>query len=191
MTTTTTHEKHHHSLTMYVNDVIALERDIINAIDGQLEDEKVKADIPLSLTLKEIVIGSELRIIRLQNLSYDEKGSAGAAVKEAVMGVAGSLAGFYGKLREHPLSRMVRDDRVALNVLETSYAMLYTLALGIGDSRAAELAAGGLYATPPLVLKLTHLMPGIILRELSDDAPLQNATAEKTVLDAIHQAWRG
>ncbi|MES2441155.1 MAG: hypothetical protein V4584_18980 [Verrucomicrobiota bacterium] len=189
--TTLIHEKHHASLTMYVNDVIALERDIINAIDGQLEDENVQAHALLTVILKEIVIGSELRIARLQQLSDAEGGSVGATVKEAVMGVAGSLAGIYGKLREHPVSRMVRDDRVAMNVLETSYAMLYTLALGIGDSRAAELALNGLNAAPPLVLKLTDLLPGIILRELSDDAPLQNATAEKTVIDAIHTAWRG
>lgn len=184
------HEKHRESLTMYVNDVIALERDIINAVDSQLEDSDVVAHPSLAVILKQIVAGSELRIAKLQELSAAEGGSMGASVKEAVMGVAGSLAGMYGKLREHPVSRMVRDDRVAMNVLETSYGMLYTLALGIGHAATAEVALGGLNAAPPLVLKLTDLLPGIILRELSQDASLQNGTVEKTVLEAIHNAWR-
>ena len=190
MTNTFIHEKHRESLTMYVNDVIALERDVINAVDGQLEDDNVKSHTLLTIILKQIVVGSELRLVKLHELSAAEGGSVGASVKEAVMGVAGSLAGLYGKLREHPLSRMVRDDRMAMNVLETSYGMLYTLALGVGHSATAEVALEGLNAAPPLVLKLTDLRPGIILRELSEDAPLQNATAERTAVDASHQAWR-
>jgi ferritin-like metal-binding protein YciE len=187
----TLHEKHRDNLTMYVNDVIGLERDIVNAVEGQLEDDKVKSNPQLTPILKEIVSGAKTRIDLLQQLSEAEGGSFGATVKEAVMGVTGALAGIYGKLREHPVSRMVRDDRIAMNVVETSYAMLYTLALGIGHEKAAAIALSGLNAAPPLVLELTDLMPGIILRELSEDAPLQNATVQKTVVDAIHNAWGG
>jgi hypothetical protein len=77
-----------------------------------------------------------------------------------------------------------------MNVTETSYAMLYTLALGIGHDRAAGIALAGLNAAPPLVLKLTDVLPGIILAEISEDAPLSNPSAEQVVLDAIQKAWR-
>lgn len=182
-------EKQHDNLKMYVNDVIAVERDIVNAIQGQLDDDRVKAQPHLVTVLRKAVAGGESRIARLKEISDEEGGSMGAAIKEAAMSVTGVLAGIYGKFREHPLSRIVRDDRVAMNVAETSYAMLYTLALGIGHVRTAEVALDGLNATAPLVLQLTDLLPGIIIDELSQDGPLENPEIERTVVDAIHSAW--
>jgi ferritin-like metal-binding protein YciE len=183
-------EKHQDNLKMYVNDVIGLERDIVNAIDGQLEDDRVTTHSELTAILKEISAGGKSRIELLKVISDEEGGSVGATIKEAAMSVTGVLAGIYGKLREHPLSRIVRDDRVAMNVAETSYGMLYTLALGVGHARAAGVALAGLNSAPPLVLKLTDVLPGIILKELAEDAPLSDPNAEGTVLDAIHKAWK-
>lgn len=185
----TTPEKHQDSLKMYVNDVIGLERDVINAIEGQLGDDRVKAHPQLVQILQGIKAGAKSRSAILKEISEEEGGSTGAAIKEAAMSVAGALAGVYGKLREHPLSRIVRDDRVAMNVTETSYAMLYTLALGIGHDRTAEVALAGLNAAPPAVLQLTDILPAVILEELAADAPLANPDVETQVVDAIHQAW--
>ncbi len=182
-------EKHQDNLKMYVNDVIGIERDIVNAIEGQLDDDRVKAHPQLTAILQEISAGSKSRMEVLKEISDGQGGTIGASIKEAVMSATGVLAGIYGKLREHPLSRIVRDDRIAMNVSETSYGMLYTLALGIGHAQTADVALAGLKASAPLVLKLTDVMPGIILAELSEDAPLENPSAEQTVLDAIHEAW--
>lgn len=175
---------------MYVNDVIGVERDIVNAIEGQLDDERVKSDAALVGVLNGIVAGGKSRIAQLKELSEAEDGSLGATVKEAAMSVTGALAGIYGKLREHPVSRMVRDDRIAMNVVETSYAMLYTFALGVGHQRCAELALGGLNAAAPQVLALTDVLPGVILREIAQDAPLVDPFVETKVIDAIHAAWK-
>jgi ferritin-like metal-binding protein YciE len=187
----TMNAKHQDNLKMYVNDVIALERDIVNAIEGQLEDDRVQANPRLVSVLSEIVGTGKSRITRLKAISDSEGGSVGAAIKEAAMSVTGALAGVYGKLREHPLSRMVRDNRVAMNVTETSYAMLYTLALATGHQPSAEVALDGLNTAASQVLKLTDLLPGVVLRELSDDAPLVTSNAEEKVLTAIHDAWTG
>lgn len=175
---------------MYVNDVIGLERDVVNAIEGQLDDDRVKQHPALVRILSEISTGAKSRMETLKIISDELGGSVGAAIKEAAMSVTGVLAGIYGKLREHPLSRIVRDDRIAMNVTETSYAMLYTLALGVGHDRVASIALSGLNAAPPLVLKLTDILPGIILKELSEDAPLSNPAVEQVVVDAIRAAWR-
>lgn len=183
-------EKQHDNLKMYVNDVIAVERDIVNAISGQLDDDRVKAHPQLTAVLRKAVQNGESRIVRLKEISEEEGGTVGAAIKEAAMSVTGVLAGIYGKFREHPLSRIVRDDRIAMNVTETSYAMLYTLALGTGHAKTADIALEGLNAAAPIVLELTDLLPGIIVEELSKDGPLENPDIEKTVVDAIHAAWR-
>lgn len=182
-------DKHQDNLKMYVNDVIGLERDIINAIEGQLEDDRITAISELTATLREAVGGAKSRIDRLKKLSEAEGGTFGAAIKEAATSVTGTLAGLYGKIREHPVSRMVRDDTIALNVTETSYTMLYTLALGVGHSGLADLALEGVKAAPPLILKLTDLLPGVVLSELAEDAPLANPAAESIVIAAVRDAW--
>ncbi|WAC20729.1 hypothetical protein OVA24_04955 [Luteolibacter sp. SL250] len=184
-----TSEKHQDNLKMYVNDVIGLERDIINAIEGQLEDDRVKAHPQLSGVLRGIVAGANSRLETLKSISEEEGGTFGAAIKEAAMSVTGVLAGIYGKLREHPLSRIVRDDRMAMNMTETSYAMLYTLALAVGHGRCADLALSGINTAAPQVLQLTDLLPQIILQELAADAPLENPDVADKVVDVIHRAW--
>jgi len=189
----TIHEKHHDNFKMYINDVIGLERDILNAIGGQLEDDRVINRPGLAKVLREIIAHGEVRLAQLKAISEEEGGSVGAAVKEAVMSATGALAGLYGKFREHALSRMLRDDRIAMNVVETSYAMLYTLSLGIGHERAAKLSKEGLNAAAQQVLALTDLLPGLVISELKADAPLVNGNVEdleKEVLEAIHKAWR-
>lgn len=186
---TNTPENHQDSLKMYVNDVIGLERDVINAIEGQLQDARVKAHAELTGILQGIVAEGHARLEILKAISDEAGGSVGAAIKEAAMSVTGVLAGVYGKIREHPLSRIVRDDRVAMNVVETSYAMLYTLALAIGDQQTATVALSGLKAAAPAVLRLTDVLPAVVLEELAADGPLQNPGVADEVLDAIHQAW--
>ena len=189
----TIHEKHHDNFKMYLNDLIGLERDILNAMESQLEDDRVVNRPGFAKVLKNITAHGQVRMEQLKAISEEEGGSVGATVKEAVMSATGVLAGLYGKLREHPLSRMLRDDRIAMNVVETSYAMFYTLSLGIGHERAARLAKEGLDAAAQQVLALTDLLPGLVIAELKADAPLENSNIsdlEKDVLDAIHRAWR-
>lgn len=183
-------DKHHSSLKQYVNDMIALEKDIFHAIQGQLEDDRVTSQQDLSRILREALHNSELRASQLKVISEEEGRSLGAAVKGGITAVTGTLAGIYGKMREHPLSRMVRDDIIALDVATTSYGMLYTLALAVGHSDCARVAKRGLNECPPLVIRLTDLLPAIVAGELADDAPLKNPAAAQIAHADIRDAWK-
>jgi hypothetical protein len=182
-------DKHHSSLTQYLNDMLALERDIANAVRGQLEDERITAVPGLAGILGEIASGSESRIDRLKAMSESEGGALGAALKETVTAVAGTLAGLYGKVREHPVARMVRDDVVALHLSATSYSMLLTLGLAIGHNGCAALAEEGLRATAKLVMQLTKLLPLVVAGDLAEDAPLSNPNATQLATDKVVEAW--
>jgi len=183
-------EKHHSRLKQYINDMIALEKDIANAIEIQLEDDRVTSQQDLPKLLREALHHSEVRTAYLKDISEAEGGLLGAVVKEGITAVTGTLAGIYGKMREHPLSRMVRDDVIALDVATTSYGMLYTLALAVGHSECAAVAKKGLYACPPLIIALTDLLPRIVAGELADDAPLTNPAAAQIVNADIWDAWK-
>ena len=183
-------EKHHASLKQYVNDVIGMERDIINAVRLQESDANVAYYPDLRVILQEIITTGEERIGILKALSEKEGGTTGAMVKEGITAITGTFAGLYGKIREHPVSRMVRDDIIAMNVATTSYGMLLTLGLAIGHRRCADIATEGLRACPDLVVKLTDLMPAVIFSELAKDAPLADPEAAHTAHSRMREAWR-
>jgi len=181
--------KHHDSIRQYVNDMIGVERDIANALRGQLDDDRVQAHADLAALLVRCAAEGEARLARLKALSQEEGGELGAAIKEGVTAITGTLAGFYGKLREHPLSRMLRDDIVALDVCAVSYSMLHTLGLAAGHGGCAILAEEGLRSCPPLVIALTELLPLIVAEEIAADAPLANPAAAQVALATLREAW--
>lgn len=183
-------EKHLDSLKQYVNDMIGLERDIANAVKLQVEDERVNEFGELREILARIVQTSEARLEHLKKLSNQEDGTLGAAVKEGITAVTGTLAGIYGKIREHPVSRMVRDDIIALDVASVGYGMLLTLGLSIRHEECAALASRGIEETPPLIVALTDLLPLIVAEELAADAPLMNPAAVQVAGAHIREAWR-
>ena len=182
-------EEHHANLKMYVNDVIALERQIAGAVRTQAEDDSTLKHPGFRNVLLEIAGHSEDRITLLKELSDAEGGSLGATVKEGITTVTGVLAGLYGKIRKHEVSRMVRDDIIAMDVAAISYSMLLTLGLAIGHRRCVELATLGLNACPSTVVRLTNLMPAIVIAELAEDAPLADPSAAEAAVIRIREAW--
>jgi hypothetical protein len=182
-------EKHHSSLKQYVNDMIGLERDIVNAIKLQKDDERVSGIGGLGAILDGVVNQGESRLELLKKLSQEEDGSFGAAVKEGITAITGTLAGIYGKVREHPVSRMVRDDIIALEVASVSYGMLLTLGLSVGHQECVAIAERGIAETPPLIIALTDLLPVIVGHELAQDAPLVNPAAGQVAIVKIRDAW--
>src|SRR5690606_12479804 len=98
--------------------------------------------------------------------------------------------GLYGKVREHPVSRMVRDDIIALHVLMISYSMLRTLGLSAGHGEVASLSLKGLEQMPPIIVPLTDVLPTIVTLEISKDDPISNPAAAQTVCADMRAAWR-
>ena len=180
---------HSDNIRQYVNDMIGLEADISKAIRGQLEDDRISAHPRLQALLGEIANRSEERLDRLKEISKNEGGALGSAIKEGVMSATGVLAGLYGKVREHPVSRMVRDDIVAQSTASTAYGMLLTLALTAGHAGCASLAEEGLRACAPTVTLLTRELPEIVSAELAQDAPSTNPAAAQIALATIREAW--
>ncbi len=181
------HRKH---LDASLNDMLAVERDLSQAVRGQLEDGRIDDHEGLRDILLDIVAGSEGRTDILRKISQAQGGAIGAAVKGTVMAVAGTLAGIYGKLREHPVSRMVRDDIIALDVAVTGYGMLLTLARCLDQKECIAFAQLALLGCPPLVTRLDHVLPLIIASELAEEVPLPAPAGAELAQDAIRQVWQ-
>lgn len=186
----TMNEKHHASLVRYVNDIIAMERDILNAVRVQVKDSRIDPYPDLKVILNQIIAGSEERLDLFKVMTEEEGGSLGASLKEGITALTGTLAGLYGKVREHPVSRMVRDDIIALDVAAVSYGMLLTLGLSAGHSNCVRFATRGLDSCAPLIVRLTDMLPSIVADELVMEAPLANPAAVQIAAARIREAWR-
>jgi len=183
-------ETQHHNMIRYIHDVIAMERDIVNAVRTQLEDERVKEHHELKSIFLDIAVHGDHRADMFERLAEQEDGGTlGGAIKEGIASITGVLAGLYGMARMHPLSRMVRDNIVAMDLASVSYGMLLTLAIATGHKRCEELALSSLNDCPGFVLRLTRLLPHIVLEEISQDAPVENALAADQAEKLIRDSW--
>ena len=176
------------TLLMYVNDVLALERLIKEAVTGQLKDDDVRADFETSALLGKIAACTETRMHDLKQLS-DALGGGAGAVKETVAAVAGVFAGLYDMVRKHPVSRMLRDDYTALALASTAYSMLYTTAVALHSNQVADVAQRGLGKVAPLVLKVSHQIPAVVVGELAKDHQDVNHAAIVMAREATEKAW--
>ncbi len=116
-------------------------------------------------------------------------GGAGTVVKEAVAAAAGTLAGIYGKVRPHPVSRMLRDDATALSLAAIGYSMLHTAAVALREARVATVAQRHLRDVTPLVMHLGRVIPAAVVVELGEDFPNVDADAAQHGVAAVREAW--
>jgi len=173
---------------MYVNDMLALERDIKEAVDRQVEDQHVERSPEVAALLNEIAVTTDARLASLDELS-DSLGGGARAIKEAVAAAAGLLAGLYGKVRKHHVSRMLRDDYTALALAATGYSMLYTSAVALHDGHTAAISQRHLRDVTPLIMQLSRVIPAVVVAELAEEFPDLNHEAVAAGREATVRAW--
>ena len=176
------------TLLMYVNDVLALERLIKEAVARQTADEQVRENAEAATVVNEIALSTETRLTDLNELS-DALGGGAGAVKETVAAVAGVFAGLYDKVRKHPVSRLLRDDCTALALASTAYSMLYTAGVALHNGHVAAVAQRGLRKVTPLIMQVSRVIPAVVVAELAADFPDVNHEAAAAGREATVRAW--
>ena len=186
MATSSTHTE---NLRMYVNDMLALEREIHDAVKRQQDDANIQKNPDTLALVRRLHAGAHGRLHTMHQLAEELGGGAGAAVKEAVAAATGTLAGLYGMVRKHPVSRMLRDDYVALSLGATAYSMLYTTAVAVRNSQVAAVAQQHLRELTPLVVDISEHLPTVVVRELAEDDSDVDMNAAGLGQKATLEAW--
>jgi ferritin-like metal-binding protein YciE len=179
------------ALRPYVADMVAVEKHILEAVERQRNDDDVK-QFPDALQLVgrvESTLKSHVQALDSQLQGYPGGGAAGA-VKQAVTGVLGAIAGVYDKVRKDTASRALRDDYTALSLASVSYGMLHTTALGLSQATTAELAKSHLEEINSLIMDLGLLMPRIVLKELSFEGYTVDTGAADRAVKNLEETWR-
>ncbi len=179
------------ALRPYVADMVAVEKHILEAVERQRNDDDVK-QFPDALRLVgkiESTLNSHVQALDGQLQGYSGGGAAGA-VKQAVTGVLGAIAGVYDKVRKDTASRALRDDYTALSLASISYGMLHATALGLTQTTVAELSRRHLEEINSLIMELGLALPRIVLKELALEGYTVDTGAAELAVKNLEETWR-
>ena len=175
----------------YVNDMLAVERDLHQAFRRHKDDKTTKTYPQTAAALQQIEDRIDVHVASLER-QLQRLGTAESPVKAAVGAVLGAVAGVYGKIRDDRVSRMLRDDYTALNFATICYEMLHTTALALREKQTADLALAHLKDFTPLIVELSDEMPRLLIRELTDEGKTPaDANAAEQAARNTREAWSG
>ncbi|MGE5596617.1 MAG: hypothetical protein ACM3S1_11360 [Hyphomicrobiales bacterium] len=177
-------------LRRHLSDMIALDTEVLNAVRRQLKSSQLDSYPEALAIAEEIERTLESHLEKLDEELEAMGGASQSALKSVAAGAIGMTALVIDRLRTEPVSRMIRDDYVALSLVAISYSMLHTTALSMGAQTLADAAQLCLEQTTPLVVRISDEMPRIVALELErSQVPMQPEAGEAGEEHA-HEAWQ-
>ena len=179
-----------HSLQAYVSDLLALVKHIEVPIDRQLAIEdsaNYTAALSIIRDIKSVMAAQRTALeAELARLG----GNGGAGIKSAWSALLGAGAAALGSVRKTKVSKNLRDDYTALGLASISYTMLHATALGLGDESVAAVAQRNLEGITPIIVRISKLIPAVVLQELRDDGESVHVSAAEISAERTHRAWQ-
>jgi len=174
----------------YINDMLAVERDLHAAFRRQKDDACVERNEPARQLIAEV---EDLVDVHVQQLSecLRRLGTTESALKKTIGSVTGVVAALYDKMRPNErVSRMLRDDYTALHFALVCYEMLHLTALGLKHSEVADLALRHYTDFTAPIIAITDALPEVLSQELSEE---EKITADGSLIyravQNIRAAW--
>jgi len=178
-------------LRTHVRDMLAVESEIHGAFRRQERDRRLRHDPDARALVARIEETVDRHLLDLKGC-LRRMGGEESRLKNALGAVLGTAAGFYDRMRaDDPISRMLRDDYIALSTAIVCYEMLHATALAAGDEEVAALALRHVEDYAPLVMGISDLLPHAIVRELAREGklpPNRDDAATRAVVNT-RRAW--
>jgi ferritin-like metal-binding protein YciE len=177
-------------LNTYLTDMHAVEKHILEAVERQLDDDDLKkypdasrVVTTLQTTLKRHCTAIETKI------DARDGGDVKQAVKEAIGGALGFVAGLYDRVRDDEVSRMIRDDYTATSLAAVSYHMLHTTALALKNGEVADMALRHLKDLTPILVDLSKVVCDVVAKELAAENKVFDGTVGPQAVLNTQEAW--
>jgi len=174
----------------YVSDMHAVAKHVLEAFERQQQDTDVQRYAEATKLINQVVSTMRSQHNRLDAHSKSVGAEPHTLTKEAISAALGIAAGVYDKVRSHAVSKMLRDDYVALTMCCVSYEMLHTTGLAVKDQATADMALSHLKDLCPLVLQIGQAIPAVVTRELTESGVTADMTAAEIAAKNNHDAWR-
>ena len=184
-------DKNKATLDMYINDMHALQKHILQAVERQSADPRVKNEAQTVELISKLHTTLTEQVQHLERIkAKKDTGTVGATVKESISHALGIAAGLYDKVRKDPVSRMLRDDYTALAMATISYTQLHTTGLAYQEQEVADVALKHLEALTPLVMRINEIMPNVVAAELADEGSGIVTGVADEATENTQQAWK-
>lgn len=189
MTDTTLSDKSQETIADYLGDMHAAESHIEEALDRQLDlfDDQPRVAAAVK-EFHDMVKAQRDHLEELRSSLTAE--SSTNAIKDFGSSLLGKAAGMVDKVRTESQSKALRDDYAAFNLAAISYAMLYTTADSLADRKVAEVAEKHLTGYAAAVQKINHLIPEVVVHELTKDGNPAIPDAISRSRSVIDKAWK-
>ena len=99
--------------------------------------------------------------------------------------------GTRNRIRREWISQLLQDDYAALNIAAMGNTLLHTTALAANSEEIADIALEHLTNLTGFVVKLSELVPKVVVQELSQKYPGIHRTIGDTAAANAQRAWRG
>jgi hypothetical protein len=174
----------------HVSEMLGVERHILRAVERQREEEVVRRNERANSIIIETERKLRKHVDRLETFAERVDGKGLSTIKEAVSGFLGAVAGMYDKIRDHELSRILRDDYTALSLAAMSYTMLHTFSLAVKEEELASLALEHLKDITPILVEISQVLPEVLVAEIAEehDFPVDASIGTSAVRNT-HEAW--
>ncbi|MBO6522804.1 MAG: hypothetical protein JJ971_03180 [Balneolaceae bacterium] len=171
----------------YTNDLLNFNKHFLSVVRSQKTSDTLNNTKAVDL-LHNIDIALTTQINELENFDDFVEESRFEFFKEKAATLFGTIAGNIDTLRKDPVSKILRDDYIALSMLSSGYTMLYTAALVNENENLANFAQNSLTRVAQLITDTNQTIPFVVAEELAESDTDVNAIAEKA-LKETQKAW--
>jgi hypothetical protein len=175
------------SLRKLSSDLYSLQNHLLKAVKKQQTSDKVKEKEAIEI-LHMINLKVSEQIKEFDPMLEELGGDISDEIKSKIATFTGTISGLIESARRDPVSKMLRDDYIALSMLAVGYKMLYTASLVAHRDDLAEMCMNHLTSITRMITEISKAIPMVITKELVDDHELAAEIGRKAV-ESTQKAW--
>ncbi len=172
----------------YISDMLALEKHISTALDGQVKDLQAYPAVVSEIEGIQGIVKSH--IASLESLLSQRGGDAESPLKKVGSALFGLGAAAVDLVRSEGLPKNLRDDYTACSLATIGYVMLHTTGLSLAERSVADLAHRHLRDYARVVMKLHNVIPSAVIKFLQEEGLPAREDSLPEIGRNIEGVWR-
>ena len=175
-------------LQTYTSDLLALEKHFLSALRKQKSSDNFKETLSIEL-IYELERMTSTHVQAMEQHVENLGGEIKSEIKSQIASFTGMIAGLIDRARNDTVSKMFRDDYVALSMVTIGYTMLHTLALAENEDTLADICIQHMENCTGMVTEISKVVPLAVASEVIDDEQ-RASTIGQQALENTQNAWK-
>jgi ferritin-like metal-binding protein YciE len=159
-----TMQKNHKAISDWLGDIVALEGHVEEAMDRQLKLKSSSSEVTSAIQRYHDAVRDSKK--RAEQYQEQYGTTPGNPIIKAGTNLLGKAAGVIDMIRADSVSKALRDDYTAYNLLAISYTMLHTTSMALKDDATKAFAEQGLRTYAGLVQDINNVLPAAVVTDL-------------------------